>query len=371
MNRRNFLILSALSAAATQFPALAARTSRPMKILMLGGTGFVGPHLVRTALERGHEVTLFNRGQTNPHLFPVLEKLRGNRYPDRDDGLAALANDRQWDLVLDTWQQAPGCVAATDRLLRDRIGQYLYISSIASYRNYREMGMSEDSPILDVEAQVNSLSDELGYSDRKAAAEHVVLERRAGPGIVLRCGSIRGPGVPPQPGESVELGYWDYRFATGRSILAPAEPDAHFQLIDVRDLAEFAISVAEQGLSGPFNLVGPGEPIAFPEFLRTWNRAVDGKAELAWANREFLDAHGIRPWVDLRNWIPGDSREPGFYHISNARAVEAGLTFRPVEQTLRDSLPPNLDAVALTLADQGMSLERETELIAMVRDDGR
>lgn len=337
---------------------------------MLGGTNFVGPHLVRTALKRGHEVTLFNRGRTNPHLFPELEKLRGNRYPDRGEGLAALAGDREWDVVLDTWQQAPGCVAATDRLLRYRTGTYLYISSIASYRNYRQIGMAEDSPILDREAQVNSLSDELGYSERKAAAEHVVLERKAGPGIVLRCGSIRGPGVPPEAGETVELGYWDYRFATGRSVLAPADPSAVFQLIDVRDLAEFAISTAEQGLGGPFNLVGPEDPIPFPEFLETWNQAVGERAELVWADRPFLDAHGVRPWTDLRNWIPADVAEPGFYHISNARALAAGLEFRPTRQTLRDSIPPNLDALQPVPAEGGMSLEREAELIAELRSGG-
>lgn len=334
---------------------------------MLGGTNFVGPHLVRGAIDAGHEVTLFNRGITNPNLFPELEKLRGNRFPDRGEGLSALRGDRTWDAVLDTWQGAPGCVTATDRLLRDRSRQYLYISSIASYRHYRELGMTENSPILDASEYLDSFSEDIPYSDCKAGGERIVLGRPEG-GTVLRCGSIYGPGTKPAAGESVDLGYWGYRFATGRDILAPKDPSAVFQFIDVRDLADFAAHAVDQRMDGPFNVVGPQSPISFPDYLKLWNRAVKDKAKLVWADRAFLDEHSIRPWQDLRNWIPGDSPEPGFYHISNELAVFRGLTFRPPQESLRDGLPANLQQVDLQVPAQGLSLEREAELINLLNN---
>lgn len=372
MKRRKFLTTTLWSmalASGVGSPPLVSQTSRPLRILMLGGTDFVGPWLVETALQRGHEVTLFNRGITNPDLFPNLEKLRGNRYPDRDAGLSALGSSRTWDVVFDTWQQAPGCVEATVRLLRERVGQYVYVSSIASYRDYRESGLTEQGPMLAAAEHIQSFSEDLAYPLRKRAAEQAVENSFECNGIVLRCTSIQGPHVRrPLDGE-LDPGYWGYRFLTGRSILAPDDPTAVFQLIDVRDLALFTIRAAELKFDGAFNMVGPERPLPLKSYLEAYHAATGNRSELVWVDREFLKAQEVRPWDDIRNWIPGDVPEPGFYRISNERALGHGLSYRPVLETIRDGVPGEIDGLTLVPPETGMSLEREEELIKLRRSE--
>lgn len=358
-----------LAPAESAQPAVAG--GRRLRILMLGGTNYVGPHLVQNALERGHEVTLFNRGVTNTHLFTELEKLRGNRYPDRGEGLAALETDRTWDVVLDTWQQAPGCVDLTTRMFADRAERYVYISSVAAFRNYRERGMTEDGPLLDATEYIDSFEHPgPGYSMRKRAAEQAV-ERLGEQGIILRCTSVQGYGgfsLEPNP----EAGYWPYRFLVGEPLLAPDDPTSAFQLIDVKDLARFAVRAVENGFGGTFNMVGPEEPLTLPEYLRAWGEATDHRSTIVWADPDWLIEQGVRPWEDIRNWIPGDEAEPGFYWISNRRALEHGLTYRPLAATLRDVVASNRTCPAdLRLAGPGISRERELEVIEAWRAAAR
>lgn len=329
---------------------------------MLGGTNYVGPHLVQTALERGHEVTLFNRRITNPNLFPELEKLRGNRYPDRGKGLAPLETDRNWDAVIDTWQTAPGCVDATARLFADRTDRYLYVSSIATYRHYRDLGITEDGPLLDASEHIGSFTEDLGYAMRKRAGEQTVERRFGDRGTVLRCTSIQGP--PRFSREPItQAGYWGYRFLVGEPLLAPDDPTATFQLIDVRDLADFAIRAIENGSGGAYNMVGPEEPLLLREYLEAWSDATDHRSPIVWADPDWLREQGVEPWNDVRNWIPGGDPEPGFYRISNRKAVAHGLTYSPLEATLHDTLVGRDDTSELELPTVGMSRERELELI--------
>lgn len=333
---------------------------RPLRILVLGGTNYVGPHLVSTALERGHEVTLFNRGITNPHLFPALEKLRGDRYPDRDNGPAALDTARTWDAVIDTWQEAPGCVDLTARMLAGRAERYVYISSVATFRNYRERGMTEAGPLFDATDRIESFDTDLGYMSRKRGGEQAVERHFGERGVVLRCTSIQGldPTVDPLNQGS----YWPFRFLAGEPLLAPDDPTARFQLIDVKDVARFALCAIENGFGGAFNVVGPETPLLLRDYLLAWSDATGRRSPVVWADPEWLLGQGVRPFDDIRNWIPESDPEPGFYWISHARARAHGLTYRPLEATIRDMIASAGDPETMHSAG-GMSRERELELI--------
>ena len=335
--------------------------SRTLRVLVLGGTGFVGPHVVRAALARGHEVTLFNRGTTNPHLFPDVERLLGNRYPDRGAGLSALRGSRTWDAVVDTWQAEPGCVDVSARLLAPRTRRYVYVSSIATYGRFVDIGMTEESPAIEATEHVASFDAELGYAVRKRASEQAVeraLETRA---TVLRATSIQGPADAPDP-PGTPSGYWAYRFLLGEPLLAPDDPGASFQLIDVRDFADFAIRTIEEGHEGTYNVVGPAERLAFPDYLRACHEATDARSPIVWMEPAWLLEQGVRPWADVPSWIPADDPEPGFYRLGNAKAREAGLTLRPVRETVRDGLAA-VDRGRRTPPTEGLSRARELELI--------
>lgn len=301
-NRRHFIRSLSTAVAAgvvgsSLLPACAPR--RRLRILMLGGTNFVGPHLVRTALAREHEITLFNRGVTNSDLFSDLERLIGNRYSDRGAGLAALEDGRRWDAVIDTWQAEPGCIDLTARLLAGRTERYVYISSIATYRHFRDIGMTEDGPLHDAAEHIASFDPELGYATRKRAGEQAVERTYGDRGTVLSCTSIQGPSDSPQAADAGTMaGYWPHRFLTGEPLLAPDDATAFVQLIDVRDMAAFAILAIEQGFGGRYNIVGPEEPLTFPKYLRAWSEAADHRTPIVWAEPDWLQQQGVRPWSD-------------------------------------------------------------------------
>lgn len=363
MDRKYFIKLGLAGGLALSTPfKWVTSPKRKLNILMLGGTNYVGQHLVRTALERGHNVTLFNRGITNPHLFTGLERLRGNRYPDRDDGLSELVATRKWDAVIDTWDEAPGCVDMTAKILSERVGRYLYISSIATYRNYRKVNITEEGPLLESGDYIESFDVELSYSHRKRAAEQAVGRHFGNRATVLRCTSIQGLNYSSDAKE--HAGYWGYRFIKGKPLLLPDSDTALFQLIDVKDMAQFAIHSIENGYGGAYNMVGPQTPILLKDYLKTWADVTDHSSRLVWADPAWLSDTGVRPWSDIRNWIPvKDNPEPGFYQISNDKALAHGLTYRPLEHTLKDSIACVGDPAYLTPPDTGMSLEHEQELI--------
>lgn len=362
MRRRAFLITLPIAAAGLAgMAALPGCAPRPrLRILMLGGTNFVGPHLVNTALAGGHQVTLFNRGVTNPELFADLELLRGNRYPDRDQGLSALETDRTWDAVIDTWAEEPGCVAATAELLADRVERYLYISSIAVYRRFREIGITEDGPLPDAAEHLASF-ESLSYPVRKRAAEQAVERSFGDQGTVLRCTSIQGYDHGARPEN--QLGYWAPRFLSGEPMLVPDDSTAVVQLIDVKDMARFAIAAIEQRLGGGFNLVGPTEPLPLLDYLAAWSAETGNASSMVRVDPAFLVARGVRPFDDLPYWIPADDPEPGFYRISNRKALAHGLSYRPLEETVRDGIASLPAGVGFEHASGGMPRERELELL--------
>lgn len=321
-----------------------------MKLLVLGGTKFLGRHLVEQALDRGHEVTTFTRGQTNPGLFPQAEELRG----DRDGDLAALASGR-WDAVVDTSGYFPRVVRQSAELLRDRVGLYLFVSSVSVYADFSGP-VSEESPLAELE---DPTVEEMGaafenYGGLKALCERVVEEVYGDRALIVRPGLIVGPHDPTD-----RFTYWPRRLREGGPILAPAPPERKVQFVDVRDLVSWMLDLVEAGRTGAFNATNEGVP---------WGELLAG-GDLVWASDEFLVARDVGQWMELPMWI-ADPEMAGLHQTNVSRAIAAGLRFRPLAETLRDtaewdaSRESRSDRTIAGVGGAGMASERERELIA-------
>jgi 2'-hydroxyisoflavone reductase len=328
LDRRHF----GIGAAATLVSApLAARRGRPrpLKLLVLGGRNFVGPAIVERALASGHSVTLLNRGQTNPDLFPGLELIRADRDPERTD-LTGLAGNRVWDAAIDVWPSDPRISEATASLLKDRVGRYLYISSVVAYKDLARIGASETDPLFD-----DPSNGDAWYEFEKAESERRLMAM-----LGERYSSVRPPVIAGWRQGSDSFRFWAARIARGGEVLAPGDGSDPVQFTDVRDIGDFAVTIIERNLIGAFNVVGPAtSPIRFRDFLNALNRASGNKAKLVWVDRGFLEKRGVRPWVDLPLWRPlAIARRPGFMQVSSAKALSAGLRFRSIAQTAADEL---------------------------------
>jgi 2'-hydroxyisoflavone reductase len=289
-----------------------------MRLLVLGGTKFLGRAAVEAALTRGHEVTLFNRGQTNPELFPEAEKLRG----DRDGGLAALEG-RKWDAVIDPSGFVPRIVRASTELLRGSVGHYVFVSSASVYAEPYVPGFDESAPTVELEDPASE-EVERDYGALKAACEQVVREVFPDTHTNVRAGLIVGP-----HDASGRFTYWPLRASLGGEVLAPGPRERPTQFIDVRDLAAWMVDGCERGLSATFNATGQPLPLASA-------LAACGISQPVWVDEGFLLEQGVGPWMELPLWIP--AAEEAFLQMSVAKAVAAGLSFRPVEETARDTL---------------------------------
>jgi 2'-hydroxyisoflavone reductase len=303
----------------------------PKKILILGGTGFIGPHVVDAAYARGHTVTLFNRGKTHPKLFPDVEKLRG----DRDGKLGALM-DRAWDAVVDTSGYAPSIVKQSVELLAPNVGQYVFVSTMSVYAN-------EDKVDADETADVQTLDDPAtedvsnAYGALKAACEAVCEAGMPGRVTNLRPGWIVGPLDP-----TGRFTYWPSRLADGGEVLAPGDGSTPIQLIDARDMATFIITAIENTTVGTFNVFGPSNhpqvQLTMKQLIEACNEAGGNKATANWVDEAFLTTHEVTPWSEMPGWLPASPDTAGFGRRSNRRAVEAGLRMRSVVETARDTL---------------------------------
>lgn len=319
---------------------------RAVKLLVLGGTKFVGRAAVEAALARGHEVTLFNRGLTNPDLFPDVEKVRG----DKEGDLSALAG-RSWDVVLDPSAYTPGPVRETTALLADAVEHYVFVSSLSVYadisRPYDEgaalQGLEEGQP------DDRLLEDFSNYGALKVLSEEVVAAAMPGRHAIVRPGLIVGPHDP-----TGRFTYWPNRVARGGEVLAPAPAEDPLQVIDVRDLGEWLISVAEQRVQGAFNAVHPG--IAWRELVETCLAVTGSDATIAWVDGDFLLEQGVEPWSELPVWIRGPEYA-GFHRADVSRAIEAGLTFRPLAETVQATLEE------AETSDGRLTPKREAELV--------
>ncbi|HEX8824847.1 MAG TPA: SDR family oxidoreductase [Archangium sp.] len=338
-----------------------AAPSGGKRILILGGTGFLGPQLVEVARSRGHTVTLFNRGKTRPQLFPDVEKLHGDRDPKNGEGLKALEG-RSWDAVIDTSGYVPRIVKASAELLAPHVGHYVFISTISVYKELPRPGMDESAPLATVDDPTNENVRE-NYGALKALCEQAAEAAFPGRTTHIRPGLIVGPDDPTQ-----RFSYWPVRVARGGEVLAPGDGSDTAQFIDVRDLAAWTILTLENKDFGIFNATGPAKPLTMKELLEACQKASGGNATFTWADAAFLEKHKVRPWMDMPVWVPAQGEMAGMSGVSNARAMARGLKFRPVEDTARDTLtwfnglPPERQAELGKRA--GLPPEREREVLA-------
>ncbi|MFZ5817144.1 MAG: NAD-dependent epimerase/dehydratase family protein [Bacillota bacterium] len=330
-----------------------------MKILILGGTVFLGRHLVEAALARGHEVTLFNRGVRNPDLFPELERLRGNR----DGDLEALKG-RRWDAVIDPSGYLPRVVRASAELLADAVEHYTFISSISVYADPSVHRLDESGALATLE---DESSEEVmkHYGALKALCERAAEAAMPGRVLNVRPGLIVGPHDPTD-----RFTYWPVRVAAGGEVLAPGERSRLVQIIDARDLAEWIISMVERKGTGVYNATGPNRPYSMEQLLEECRSAAGSDAHFTWVDDAFLVEQQVTPWTGLPLWIPGPGGA-GLMNVDVSRALAEGLRFRPLGQTIQDTLAWDRTRPADLQRRAGISREREAELLAAFRGRGR
>jgi len=339
-----------------------------MKLLILGGTVFVGRYLVEASLARGHEVTLFNRGQHNPELYPDVEKLRGDR-----DGDLAMLRGRRWDAVIDTSGYLPRVVRASAELLAEATEHYIFISSISVYPHFRSLGLDESAAVGTLDDPTIEEVNGESYGPLKALCERAVVQALPGRTLVIRPGLIVGP-----HDVSDRFTYWVRRVAQGGEVLAPEHPGWHTQLIDVRDLAEWTVRMVEQKQIGVYNATGPEYELTIGRLLDTCRTVSGSDARFTWVSEQFLAEQQVGPWIELPLWIPqSDPDMLGFSDVSCGKAIAAGLRFRDLTLTVRDTLA--WDAGRLEQADApaqalqlraGLSREREQALLQAWANQG-
>lgn len=352
--RRSFVQhASVLTAAAAFAPRLLQATvaPAPLKLLILGGTGFIGPHLVRRALSHGHSVSIFTRGRRDGDLPAGVERLVG----DRNGQLDALKG-RVWDAVIDDSATNPNWVKLTTELLHES-GRYLFTSSTGVYYPYLKRGLAEADPVHTTLGDAKDGSEKFGTD--KAQCEALVQQAFGARGIVVRPTYIVGPGDYTD-----RFTYWPWRLPRGGEILAPGNKTDRVQFIDVRDLAAFMLQLVESNGSGVYNAVGPKAPMTIEQFLAQASAALAVKPQLTWVNDyDFLakyEVDGVVPWILTRG------NDLGHTSVVSTRSGPAGLTYRPMAETVRDtlawfkSLPPERQAAAKWVLTEA----KEKEMLA-------
>src|SRR5216683_1507269 len=375
-SRRNFLKLSALAGGSVGLGLVPGASAlmksagstgmdiKPLRILILGGTGFTGPFQVRYALSRGHKVTVFNRGRTHPGELPKeAEQLIG----DRNGQLDALKG-RTWDVVIDNPTTLPVWVRDAAQILKGNVDRYVFISTISVYSDNSKPGMDESGPLARYEGadamketQETLRASRFGlYGPLKVLSEQEAEKWFPGKALIIRPGLIVGPGD-----ESDRFTYWPVRIDRGGEILAPGKPSDAVQFIDARDLAEWTIRMVEQGTTGTFNATGPKSKLTIGEMLEGIKKATKAESRFTWADADFLAAQKVRAWSDMPVWVPPRGDSAGFAEISINRALAKGLTFRPIPDTAKATLewfrkqPPARQAKLKA----GLTPERETEVL--------
>lgn len=384
MTRRDLLKLGAVAGAASLLPrALAQSTApaaasapqpvaaadgiepadRPLNMLILGGTGFTGPHQVRYALARGHKLTLFNRGRRPKDWPGEVEELTG----DRETGdLKSLEGDRTWDVCIDNPTSVPHWVRDVGEVLKGRVKHYVYISSLSAYAGTATPGMTEDAPLAEYFGddllrltRADLIANMALFGPMKAGCEREAEKWFPGITTIIRPTLIVGPGD-----ETDRFTYWPVRVARGGEVLAPPANDP-IQIIDARDLAEWTIRLCEQRAIGAFNAVGPNYEMSAAAMLHGIHAALGGDVKFAFVDQAFVDAQRIRAWSEFTAWVPGGGETAGFSRVSRARAVAAGLTYRPLATTVADLMAwfRSLPAERQAGLRAGLKPEREAELL--------
>lgn len=377
-SRREFLAAAAASGAALGLTSLTSASARDdgaravppqLRILVLGGTGQTGPHFIRRALAHGHQLTMFNRGNRSDELFPEVECLVGDRYPDRGEGLSSLekavAEGRRWDVVLDVWPHIPMLVEATAELLKNNADRYMFVSSLSVYTDNATKNQDESAPVGEApDADNTEFSMEL-FGPFKAECENRVRRIFPDRNTIFRPGLIVGP-----RDFSFRGGYWPTRVRRGGEVLAPEDGETRIQIVDVRDLVEFELRCMERDVRGTFNVAGPHprNPLTMRRLLETCRDVTKSDAAFTWVPADFLAEQGVGPWIQMPCWLPAEGDYAGFGSRNVDRAVAAGLTFRPLAETVEDTLQwfdklPE-DQQASVSQRAGVSPEKEAEVLA-------
>ena len=327
-----------------------------MKILVFGGTLFLGLHVVEAALARGHEVTLFNRGVTNPDLFPDVEKLKGDRFGD----LSALRG-RRWDAVVDPVGYSPRAVRTSAELLADAVDHYSFVSTNSVYVDVGDEPVDENWKVATVpDENIEEMTSETA-AGRKVLGERIVQEVLPGRALVYRSGLIVGP-----HDRTDRFTYWGRRVSQGGKVLAPGYPERPQQIIDVRDLAEWNVRMAESRQGGVYNTEGPDYRLTMGGILDECKAVTGSDAEIVWVDGEFLEEQREQSYGGMPPWLEDPS---GLIEMNCAKAIKAGLTFRPLADTITESLKwdaeRDLDApIPFPLPVRvGPSPQREKELL--------
>ena len=323
-----------------------------MKLLVIGGTRFLGRHVVEQALAAGHAVTLLNRGQSGPGLFPAAE----HRVADRNGDLAAL-DGGTWDAVVDCCAYVPRHVRTLAAKLNGNIGRYLLVSTISVYPDFATPGLDETAPLATLADPTTETVTGETYGGLKALCEAALLDALPARALIARPGLIVGPHDP-----TGRFTWWVKRIADGGDVIAPGDPAAPVQFIDVRDLAAWLLRQAEADSTGTFNLTGPVAPLTVGEWLATAKRTLNPATRLVWMDEAFLLAQGVAPWADLPVWLP--KSDAGLHAVSIARALATGLATRPLADTLADTLAWARAANDPDRPGTGLTREREAALFA-------
>jgi 2'-hydroxyisoflavone reductase len=372
-SRRNFLKLSAIAGGGIGLglipgPVAFMQTAdavKPLRILILGGTGFTGPFQVRYALSRGHKVTVFNRGRTHPGELPKeAEQLIG----DRNGQLDALKG-RTWDVVVDNPTTLPIWIRTAAQILKGNVDRYVFISTTSVYSDNIIRGMDESGPLAEYQGadpfketiQTMRASSVSLYAPLKVVSEKETRKWFPGKSLVIRPGLIVGPGD-----ETDRFTFWPVRVARGGEVLAPGSPKDTVQFIDARDLAEWTIRMVEQGTTGTFNALGPAAKLTMGAMLDDIKAATKSDAQFTWIDVDFLLAQKVSPWNDMPVWVAPRGPETGFTQLSNKRAVSKGLTFRSVGETTQATLEwfRKLPIERQGSLRSGITAEREKEVLA-------
>ena len=360
MNRRHALKLGgAIGLTALASNAAFAKV-KPQRVLILGGTGFIGPHFVDALTADGHKITLFNRGKRDAEIKPGIEQLHG----DRNGDLESLKG-RDWDVVIDNSGYFPKQVRASTDLLKGHARQYIFISSVAVYADFKKSGIDEDYPLAQLKDPDTDVMSGETYGGLKVLAEKVVQDVFGKNATIIRPTYIAGPGDPTD-----RFTYWPWRVSKGGEMLAPGSASDPFQYIDVRDLADFVRSCVEKKITGTFNLCSPH--VTMGSLLETSKKVTGADTKIVWASPDFLTENAIIGEKVEGNfmpiWTPATGEDAGIVMASCSRAMAKGLKLRSLETTIRDTLAWQATRPAeKQKLRAGLSFEQETELLAKLK----
>jgi nucleoside-diphosphate-sugar epimerase len=331
MKRRNLIkgmALTSLAAVSASNSSLIMASNRKLKLLVMGGTGFLGPHTVNAALAQGHQVTLFNRGKTNPGMFKQLESIKGDRNTEDINQLSG----RYFDAVIDTSAYYPRSINMALEVLKENIKQYLFVSTISVYADWSKPDMDESAPLGSIDDPDTEEVTGETYGPLKALCEQAAEKHMPGRVSIIRPGLIVGPGD-----KTDRFTYWPVRVKHGGEVLAPGDAQDVIQYVNVGDLSEWMVHCINNQITAVFNAQTNGSDITIGRLLETCVTMLNPETKLTWVPAEFLESHEVAPWQEMPTWLPAKGEYAGAGTMSSQKAYANGLRERPMRETIQDT----------------------------------